>query len=203
VYSPSIVAIVPAKFSSDRVSQKNLRPLGGISLYQRSLMIADAAGVFEKIFLSSDEIPPLEGYEYHRRSPDLVGDVPASAVVRAVISDAFKSKQQWPEWTCLIQPTSPCLDPSSLQRAARICASDIDAVIACRAGEARPCGAFYFVRTHLVMRDHDWPALFARLNDIERCVWFPLSADESIDVDCHADLAMAELILEARKEFAE
>jgi CMP-N-acetylneuraminic acid synthetase len=194
---------VPAKCESDRIRDKNLREIDGISLYERALWNADEADCFSRICLSSDGIPPAVDFDYHRRDEALAGDVPASEVARAVLRDAFPNRLDWPEWICLLQPTSPCLRATTLEAAAELCESDVDAVVAARAGECRPCGAFYFLRSHLVAREQSWSDLFARLNAIERIVWYPLPDDEAIDVDCHADLAMAKLIIEARKHLEE
>lgn len=198
--SPTICCVVPAKRTSNRIADKNLREIDGVALYQRALELADSAEVFNAIWLSSDELSSAD-YNLHVRGPELLGDVPASAVARAVLADVYKSPHQWSEWLCLLQPTSPCLRVETLRAAAAICESDVDAVVATRAGERRPCGAFYFIRSYLAAKESNWKQLFNSLNALDRMVWYPIPDDEAIDVDCHADLKMANLVLAAREHF--
>lgn len=191
--------MIPAKTVSFRIANKNLRELCGRPLYMYAVENCVASGVFEKVYLSSDGVldTALKATLHNRQMP-LCGDVPASEVVKEVLKDQYPEVWRRPEWTCLAQPTSPCLRASSLSAAAALCSEDVDAVIACLAGTTRPCGAFYFVRSHLAARMTTLSEMIKVLSENERLVWYPLPSDEAIDVDCHWDWRLAEYVLEDR-----
>jgi CMP-N-acetylneuraminic acid synthetase len=70
-------------------------------------------------------------------------------------------------------------------------------VLACRPAVEEPCGAFYFVRSHIALSMLDIRSAIQIHGD--RTVWYPIPTTEAIDVDCHADWKLAELILEDRE----
>jgi CMP-N,N'-diacetyllegionaminic acid synthase len=51
---PSAVALIPARFGSERVPGKNIRPLGGHPLLAYAVATALQAGVFERVVCSTD-----------------------------------------------------------------------------------------------------------------------------------------------------
>jgi len=128
---------------------------------------------------------------------DEVPDVSAAEVCKQVMRDQWPNPWSRPEWICLVQPTSPCLRSSSLTAASRLCGENADAVLACSpAPMAIPCGAFYFLRAFVLERTPDLGAAIA--NGTLDVLWYPLPSDEALDVDSHAQLLLAELILKAR-----
>ena len=200
---PSIIAVIPAKTTSTRILNKNLRELLGRPLYMYAVENCVASGAFEKVYLSSDGILDTSlKATLHNRTLELCGDVPASDVAKQVLEDLYPQPWRWPEWTCLCQPTSPCLRPESIQAASLLCGEDVDAVIACLAGTRKPCGAFYFIRSHVLARLTSLSETCKLLTDSERMCWYPLPSDEAIDIDCHWDWRLAEYVMEDRKQQA-
>lgn len=196
---PSIIAVIPAKTTSYRIANKNLRELCGRPLYMYAVDNCVQAGVFEKNYLSSDGVLDTNlKATLHNRALELCGDVPASTVAAEVLHDMYPEPWKMPEWTCLCQPTSPCLRAASLTAAAGLCQEDVDAVIACRAGSGEPCGAFYFMRSYILLRKHVFADTLKVLGESGRLVWYPLPSDEAIDVDCHWDWRLAEMVLKMR-----
>jgi CMP-N,N'-diacetyllegionaminic acid synthase len=51
---PSVVALIPARSGSERVPHKNVRPLAGHPLIAYAIATAHAAGVFDRVVLSTD-----------------------------------------------------------------------------------------------------------------------------------------------------
>ena len=82
---PSAVALIPARSGSERVPQKNIRPLAGHPLIAYAIATAQQAGVFQRVVCSTDseeiaeiarwygaEVPFLRPSEYATAtSPDI------------------------------------------------------------------------------------------------------------------------------------
>ena len=71
--------MIPARMGSQRLKQKNLRELGGVSLITRAIRKCLAAGIFDEIWVNSEhprfgEIATEEGVRFHRRPPELASD---------------------------------------------------------------------------------------------------------------------------------
>ena len=136
---------------------------------------------------------------FHARHMPMDGNAPASDVAVEVLKDFYVEQSQRPEWTCLVQPTSPCLRAETLRAASELCKENLDAVIACRASESgTPCGAFYFVRSYLLLEKGTFANLIRAPLVLHRRVWYPIPSSEAIDVDCQWDWERAEMVLERR-----
>jgi len=196
---PSIIAVIPAKTTSSRIAGKNLRVMCGKPLYQHARDTCHEAGVFDTIFISTDGDLDTGGVAcYHPRHMPMDGNAPASDVAVEVLKDTYREGYR-PEWTCLVQPTSPCLRAETLRAAAKLCDDNLDAVIACRASESgTPCGAFYFVRSYLLLENGTFANLIHAPLVLHRRVWYPIPSSEAVDVDCHWDWDLAEMVLEWR-----
>lgn len=197
---PSIIAVIPAKSFSNRIANKNLREMMGRPLYLHAVDTCAGAGVFEAVYLSSDSKldTDMKAVLHDREISPAFGDVPATEVTKEVLNKYYPEAWRRPEWTCLVQPTSPCLRAPSLAAAAMLCQEDIDAVIATRTNERAPCGAFYFFRSYIAARLTNATDSLKVLDEVGRVCWYPLPSDECIDVDCHWDWKIAELILMER-----
>jgi CMP-N-acetylneuraminic acid synthetase len=71
------VAMIPARMGSQRLKQKNLREIGGLSLIARAIRKAKASNAFDEIWVNSEhpafgEIAKAEGVLFHQR-PDALG----------------------------------------------------------------------------------------------------------------------------------
>ncbi|MBX3670099.1 MAG: hypothetical protein KF778_16990 [Rhodocyclaceae bacterium] len=78
-----IIAMVPARMGSQRLKQKNLRELGGIPLITRVVRKCKEAGVFDEIWVNSEnlafaDIASAEGVRFHQR-PAALGDNQATS----------------------------------------------------------------------------------------------------------------------------
>ena len=73
-----IVAMIPARMGSQRLKQKNLRELAGVSLIARAIRKCKTAAVFDEVWVNSEnaafgEIAAAEGVGFHQR-PEALGN---------------------------------------------------------------------------------------------------------------------------------
>lgn len=78
-----VLAMIPARMGSQRLTRKNLRPLGGVPLAARAIDKCHAAGVFDEVWLNSEDaaFAPLaeaHGAGFHRRPAELGGHAATS-----------------------------------------------------------------------------------------------------------------------------
>ena len=71
-----IIAMIPARMGSQRLTQKNLRTIGGVSLITRAIRKCKEAGCFDEIWVNSEDIAfaPIaeaEGVNFHQRPAEL------------------------------------------------------------------------------------------------------------------------------------
>lgn len=77
------LAMIPARMGSQRLKQKNLRELAGIPLITRAIRKCQAAGVFDEIWVNSEnaafgDIAQAEGVKFHQR-PEALGNNQATS----------------------------------------------------------------------------------------------------------------------------
>jgi CMP-N-acetylneuraminic acid synthetase len=70
------IAMIPARMGSQRLKHKNLQPLGGVPLITRAIRKCKASGVFDQIWVNSEdprfgEIAAAEGVQFHQRPGEL------------------------------------------------------------------------------------------------------------------------------------
>lgn len=103
------VAVIPARGGSKGIKDKNLQPVGGVSLVARAILSAQAAKI-EKIIVSTDsEKIAQEAKRYgalvHYRSQETASD---TAKTIDAVAELYKDMRLSVEDTCvLLQPTSP------------------------------------------------------------------------------------------------
>ena len=73
------IAMIPARMGSQRLKRKNLRTLGGVSLLAHAVRRAQQAGVFDEIWVNSEDdafraIANEEGADFHQRPAELASD---------------------------------------------------------------------------------------------------------------------------------
>jgi CMP-N,N'-diacetyllegionaminic acid synthase len=128
-----VLGLIPARGGSKGIPGKNLRQLAGKSLIQRAYESAAAAGVLDRIILSTDdleiaatgrslgvEIPFLRPPEFARDESPMI-----DVVIDALTTLAHDGYQ--PDAVLLLQPTSPLRQPRHIQEALRLLGSN-DAV---------------------------------------------------------------------------
>ncbi len=128
-----LLAIVPARGGSKGVPHKNFRRIGDRPLVAYTVEAVAAAGVADRLVISSDDESVLRwagrhGYETHERPEALATD-------EATISDVAAGLCEELGWTGdvgIFQPTSPLRSASSIVRAvAELHASGADSLASC------------------------------------------------------------------------
>jgi len=121
--SPSIVALIPARAGSKRVQGKNVRRLAGHPLLAYSIASARAAGIFDKIVVSTDA-PEIADIARHygatvpalrpaAMARDLSPDIEWLQHVLQVLADGGPP----PDCFALLRPTSPFRQAETIRRA--------------------------------------------------------------------------------------
>jgi len=122
---PAIVALIPARSGSQRVPDKNIRPLAGHPLLAYTIAAALQSGVFEAVIVSTDS----ERYADVARTYG--AEVPFLRPVE--FAGALSLDIEWVEYTLrrlrdegrvydcfsILRPTSPFRQPETIQRAWR------------------------------------------------------------------------------------
>lgn len=117
------IALIPARGGSKRFPRKNVAHLAGKPLLQWTLEAATESGIFDQIWVSSEdaEIQSLAsdfGAMVHRRDDQLAQDRSGVAeVCRAFVDFLQTSQQREIEWLYVLLPTSPLRRPQTLRRA--------------------------------------------------------------------------------------
>ena len=73
------LAMIPARMGSQRLKEKNLQHINGISLITHAIRKSIAAGIFDEIWVNSEhqkfsEIAEQEGVFFHQRPPELANN---------------------------------------------------------------------------------------------------------------------------------
>jgi len=116
---PSVVALIPARSGSERVRDKNIRPLAGHPLLAYAIAAARQAGIFERIVCSTDsgkiaevaqrygaDVPFLRPHELATsRSPDI-----------AWITHMFQQLSEHYDLFAIVRATNPFRGPDALRR---------------------------------------------------------------------------------------
>lgn len=114
-----VAAFIPAKMTSQRLPQKNMRVLCGRPLLYYSIRVAQLSRAVSTTVVSSESPIVLDyaitqGASVHRRTPDL--SEPAVRNVD-VLRHWYEPLEEKPEIVVLLQPTHPMRDPEDLSRA--------------------------------------------------------------------------------------
>ena len=121
----SFACIIPAKGISTRVPGKNMQVCDGYPLVAYPFKIAQEAGIFDTMLLSTDsreilDYAKLFSYDYPYLRPDELA-TPESKVWDAVRDMLTYIELNNPElvtdFVCLLHPTNPCLKPQSVRAA--------------------------------------------------------------------------------------
>ncbi len=121
--NPSIIALIPARSGSKRVTGKNIQFLAGHPLIAYTICAAKQSGIFSSILVSTDseeyaQISKQYGAEVPFLRPvDISGDL--SLDIEWVDFTLHKLKEMGREYDCfsILRPTSPFRLPTTIQRA--------------------------------------------------------------------------------------
>lgn len=117
--SLSITAIIPARGGSKGIPRKNLQLVGGKTLIERSILLAQKSGIFEEIIVSTDstEIAAVAercGATVHHREPKTATD---NARSEDALHNAIADLQPSTSHIGFLECTSPFIDPEDLIKA--------------------------------------------------------------------------------------
>lgn len=121
-----VLGLIPARGGSKGVPGKNTRELLGKSLIERAYSTACAAGVLDRIVLSSDDETAVRiagkiGLEVpFVRPAEVSGDTTAMIDVVLHALDCLEKDGYLPDAVCLLQPTSPLRQAKHIQQAVEI-----------------------------------------------------------------------------------
>lgn len=123
----STVALIPARGGSKRLPRKNIVDVGGVPMVVRPIMAARRAGLFDRIYVSTEdaeiaEIARKYGAEVIDRPPQLAED--RSTVVEVCIH----ALERHPEINaiCCIYATAVLLDPATISEAHKLLGGEVE-----------------------------------------------------------------------------
>jgi CMP-N-acetylneuraminic acid synthetase len=128
-----ILGLIPARAGSKGSPDKNVRPLAGKSLVERAFECGRAAGVLDRIVLSTDDVRIARiaqgiGLENPApRPPELAADTTPMIDVVTHVLVTLEHAGYVPDAVMLLQPTSPLRKPEHVRAAVRAL-GDHDAV---------------------------------------------------------------------------
>lgn len=122
------VALIPARGGSKRLPRKNILDVGGVPILARPIMAARATGLFEQIYVSTEdaeiaEIAKQYGAEVIERPPQIAED--RSTVVQVCLH----ALETHPEISlmCCIYATAVLLEPETITAAYKLLGGDSEA----------------------------------------------------------------------------
>jgi CMP-N-acetylneuraminic acid synthetase len=215
-----ILIVIPARGGSKGIPRKNLSILNGRPLLSYAIQTALGSRFTPDVVVSSDDEEILQlavklGAKSHRREAPLAGD---ACTLDPVIFDAYKScsvNQSAYALIVTLQPTSPLLKSSSLDRALEqmLCDQSIDTLISARDDThltwRKEGGRFVPNYTERVNRQYlpqtfretgafliTRPSVISEAGRIGRNVeLFLLAGGEEIDIDTYEDWSLCEFFL--------
>jgi|HubBroStandDraft_1064217.scaffolds.fasta_scaffold366935_2 CMP-N,N'-diacetyllegionaminic acid synthase len=201
-----IVGIVPARGGSRRLPRKNIADLGGKPLLQWTLEAAQASGIFDKVWVSTEDqeigtiAHILQPDCWWHRNPKLaLDDTPSLAVVKEI------AEQTYGDVFILLQPTSPFRSAEDICKAFALLGNG-DSVIsvtqapsdlAYEIGFAQrlrnvpnivvPNGALYLQTRDALERGETWTSGVAYA--------YSMPKERSLDIDNGQDLEVARMLV--------
>ena len=120
---PTIVALIPARSGSKRLSDKNIRPLSGHPLMAYTIAAAFGSKIFSDVIVSTDSEKYAEIARYYgaeipfMRPSEFSGDL--SPDIEWVEYTLKRLKKQGRDYDCfsILRPTNPFRQPETIQSA--------------------------------------------------------------------------------------
>ena len=198
-----VLAIIPARKGSKRFPKKNIAEFRTKPLIQNTILIAKSAGLTKnfkpylksQIVVTTDDphvkkLAVTENVECIDRPAKLATDRARSedAIIHAIeyVDSVFPNNKF--DTICMLQVTSPCLKPSTLQCALEVYRNKKStAIVAVKpAAGYDPCGAFYIIDKETFLKKKKfW---------VKGMGIYVVSREESCDVDYAWDWAIANAI---------
>jgi N-acylneuraminate cytidylyltransferase len=155
---PTIVALIPARAGSKRVTDKNIRPLDGHPVMAYTIAAALESGIFSDVIVSTDSEKYAEIARYYGadvpflRPPELAGDI--SPDIEWLEYTLKRLKENGRQYDCfsILRPTNPFRMPETIQRAwqAFLAEDGVDSLRAVEKCQQHP-GKMWVVRGNRMM----------------------------------------------------
>lgn len=211
------IAMIPARMASKRVPKKNLRILGDKPLLAWVTETARDSGLFDDVYVNSesDEIGELAqrlGVKFYKRDESLAAD---SATSEHFVKDFMEHVPS--DVLFQITPTSPFIAKDDLRVASNLINGDVDTVLSFEEIHAE-CKlrdkAINFNPTRPMLPSQELYPVDVMRNGIfawrtasytstygsgSRVGALYLSGDSALDIDTEEDFALAEAIVERRR----
>jgi len=119
----SAIAVLPARYGSKRIPQKNIRLLDGIPLIGHTLQIVANSGIFDEIIVSSDNTDMLQiskkygATKIEERNAELSTDYISTW---QVVSNTVKNFDLFNSEVCCIYPSSIFLSSNDLKMSKKL-----------------------------------------------------------------------------------
>jgi pseudaminic acid cytidylyltransferase len=116
------IAVIPARGGSKRIPRKNIKLFCGKPIIVWSIEAAQASGLFDHIFVSTDDTEIAEVAKAHgaevpfMRPEELSGDHTATSPVVAHAIEGYREHGHMPDSVCCIYATAPFVTAADLQR---------------------------------------------------------------------------------------
>jgi len=225
-----ILCIVPARGGSKRFARKNVALLGGRPLIAWTIAAARDSGIFDRVWVSSDDAEILDvavaaGAVPLVRRAELAGDTATVAQVCAAAAKQFADDGAAYAAAYVLLPTSPLRSAASIRAAwARFADSDADALMSVQPLAHPPEWALAVEAGCVAPADRERYETPRKLlpqryradgaHSIVRTEWliaeqrligprtlaFASPVEEAVDIDTPQDLAWAEFLLARRRE---
>ncbi|GGY72343.1 hypothetical protein GCM10011613_16640 [Cellvibrio zantedeschiae] len=223
------IALIPARGGSKGIPQKNIANLAGKPLLSHTIHAAQAAQIFDEIYVSSDDAQILtvaenNGAAIIRRHPDLAQDrSPTNPVIQECIE---KQGLLGEDIIVLLQPTSPLRTAQDIKASLKLYLGhqDCHALNSVCAADNKYLYAYLGADPYLIpampefakiSRRQDLPKIYSPNGAIyifsvanfqrhqaipdTKVIAYVMSEDESIDIDTPDDLKRAELHFSQRQ----
>jgi len=191
-----ILAIIPARGGSKRLSQKNIRQVGGETLIERAILAAQGSQYIDNIILSSDKpgwkvFADRHEIEFDLRPSELAeDDSPIEDCVTRILRRQSKRPGIY-DLVILLQPTSPLRTTEDIDRAIEIFWHPPQRLISfC---DNKKNGAIYITRSIDLL----WGESFS---DSQGAQIFLMPPERSIDIDTEEDLRKAEALFKSETQ---
>ena len=113
-----MICVIPARYGSKRIPQKNIKPFHGKPMIAYAIQTALDSKLFSRVIVSTNDdetgrIAMEYGAEYHRRPSEYAGDEEHIGTVD-VVWDALRNMVLPDIVTCALYPCTPLLRPVDL-----------------------------------------------------------------------------------------
>ena len=190
----SIIAIIPARGGSVRLPRKNLLPINGTPLVGLAIKQALASSYIQRVIVSTedDEIASVSrryGAEVIKR-PTALAQGETGSVLRVInhaLAHLEKYEGKKPLVVVLLQPTSPCRIVEDIDQTIKLLLDTGSESAETMCG-GKENGAVYVSRREVHTVQNKVTS--------ERCVYYEMPLERSIDIDTLEDYERARATLE-------